>query len=170
MSEAAGYRCSIEEIRKFLPHRAPFLFVDRVLEVHPAGPIKDIKTDNNVGTRVVAIKNYTFNEPFMQGHFPDFSIVPGVILVVSMAQAASFSIYPYLKEKLGKMVPGTAFSVVLTGVDGARFRRPVVPGDTVRMETVVTKTRGPLWMFQCKAFVDGALVAETELMASLTLN
>ncbi len=163
------YRCNIEEIRRFLPHRSPFLLVDRVLEVHPVGDLKDVTGNEKVGIKVVAIKNYTYNEPFMQGHFPDFSIVPGVILLESMAQAASFSIYPYIRERLGKTA-GHAFSVVLTGIDGTRFRKPVVPGDTVRMETVVTKKRGPLWMFEAKAFVEGQLVAETELMASLTLH
>jgi 3-hydroxyacyl-[acyl-carrier-protein] dehydratase len=85
-----------------------------------------------------------------------------------MAQAASFSIYPYIRDR---MVPGKGapFSVVLTGIDGTRFRKPVIPGDTVRMETVVTKKRGPLWLFNAKAFVEGQLVAETDLMASVTL-
>ena len=163
------YRCTIEEIRRFLPHRAPFLLVDRVLEVHPVGDLKDVTANDKVGIKVVAMKNYTYNEPFMQGHFPEFSIVPGVILIESMAQSASFSLYPYIKDRLGKTA-GSPFSVALIGIDGTRFRKPVVPGDTVRMESVVTKKRGLLWMFESKAYVDGQLAVETELMASVTLN
>jgi 3-hydroxyacyl-[acyl-carrier-protein] dehydratase len=156
------YRLGIEQIREFLPHRSPFLFVDRILEIHPAGDLNNTDADDKVGTKVVGLKNYTYNEPFMQGHFPEFSVVPGVLLVEMMAQVACFSVYPFLKQ-------GQKFQVFLAGVDQTRFRKPVVPGDTVRVETLVTRKRGKIWMFDATAFVDGQKVAETQLLANLIL-
>lgn len=167
MSESP-FRLNIERIREYLPHRYPFLLIDRIAEIHAVGNMKDVHADDKVGTRVVGIKNYTYNEQFMSGHFPYFSIAPGVLLVESMAQTASFSIYPWVGEYLRKT--GRKFEVVLAGIDATRFRRPVVPGDTVKIETVVKKKRGKLWIFECKSTVEGQLVAETEVMANLTLD
>lgn len=164
---ADSYCLGIEKVRAFLPHRYPFLFIDRVLEIHPTGDVDDFENDQKTGLKVVALKNFTYNEPFVPGHFPDFSVVPGVILIETMAQAASFSIYPYVVDKNGNKKD---FQVFLVGVDSARFRKPVVPGDTFKIESLVTKKRGRLWMFQCKGFVDGNLVAEAELMANLVLT
>src|ERR1700730_9418025 len=97
------YRLNIDQIRTFLPHRAPFLLVDRVLEIHPNGDLNDFSPENMVGIKVVALKNYTYNEPYVMGHFPNFSIVPGVLLLETMAQAASFSIYPYMIKDLARL-------------------------------------------------------------------
>src|SRR5690349_1648523 len=85
------YRLGIEQVRRFLPHRAPFLLVDRILEIHPAGPVTpgDLAA-SKLGSRVVGLKNVTYNEPFFQGHFPQFSIFPGVLMIEAMAQVASF--------------------------------------------------------------------------------
>jgi 3-hydroxyacyl-[acyl-carrier-protein] dehydratase len=172
MSTENAYRLSVDQIQKYLPHRAPFLLVDRVLEIHPTGDLTDLSPNNKVGTRVVALKNVSFNEPYFQGHFPGFAIMPGVLLIEIMAQAASFSLYPYFANQAGGKIEHMArnFQCILVGVDSARFRRPVVPGDTLRIETTVTKCRGRLWAFQCVISVDGQRVAEADIMANLIAN
>ena len=159
------YSLNIQQIQKFLPHRAPFLMLDRVLEIHPAGSLDAPPPSASVGTQVVALKNFSYNEPFFQGHFPDYPIVPGVLIVETMAQAASFSVYPSMADDLERF--SKQFQCILVGVDGARFRRPVVPGDSVRIETEVIRCRGKLWAFQCSAIVDGQKVAEAEVLANL---
>lgn len=167
MSERSYY-LGIDEIRKFLPHRSPFLLVDRILEIQTNGSLTRSSHQEKVGIKVVGIKNVSYNEPYFQGHFPSFSIVPGVLLIESMAQVASFSLYPYMAQDPDRL--SRDFQCILVGVDGARFRKPVVPGDTVRIETVVTKCRGKLWAFKCQALVDGQLVAEADILANLIAN
>ena len=167
MSESS-YKLNIDQVRRFLPHRAPFLLVDRVLEIHPTGPLGTLEPEGKAGTRVVALKAISYNEPVFQGHFPQFSVFPGVMIIEAMGQASSFSILPYMAHDLDRMARD--FSCILVGVDNARFRRPVIPGDLMRLESVVTKVRGKLWMFECKAFVDGQLVAEANIMANLIPN
>lgn len=159
------YRLDINQIQRFLPHRPPFLLIDRILEIHPGGPVDQPAPSAAIGTRVVALKNVSFNEPYFQGHFPGFAIVPGVLILETMAQVASFSVYPSMRDHLEKL--SRDFQCILVGVDSARFRKPVVPGDTLRIETVVSKCRGKLWMFECTAFVDGQKVAEAEILANL---
>ncbi|MGZ3688447.1 MAG: 3-hydroxyacyl-ACP dehydratase FabZ [Bdellovibrionota bacterium] len=165
------YRLSIEQIARFLPHRSPFLLVDRILEIHPTGNIADLSPTDKVGTKVVGIKNVTYNEPYFTGHFPTFSIVPGVLIVETMAQVSSFSIYPYMAHStndVDKMA--REYQCILVGVDNARFRKPVVPGDTMKIETTVTKCRGRLWAFQCLVTVEGQRVAEADLITNLIPN
>jgi 3-hydroxyacyl-[acyl-carrier-protein] dehydratase len=166
------YRLNIDQIMKFLPHRAPFLLLDRVLEIHPTGDVSDMAPAGKVGTKVVGLKNVTYNEPYFQGHFPGYAILPGVLLIEIMAQTASFSVYPYLFHQAGGNLEALArsFQCILVGVDSARFRRPVVPGDTLKIETVVTKCRGKLWAFQCLITVDGQRVAEADILANLVAN
>jgi len=169
MDEKLNYAMGIDQIRKFLPHRFPFLLLDRVLEIKPCGDVNDDKPSSaKIGTTVRALKNVTINEPFFQGHFPEISIVPGVILIESMAQASCFALYPFLAKKLDEVAKN--FQCVLVGVDTARFRRPVVPGDQIMIEAVVTKCRGKLWAFDCKMTVDGHPVAEAELLANMMLR
>jgi 3-hydroxyacyl-[acyl-carrier-protein] dehydratase len=166
-----SYRLNVNQIQKFLPHRAPFLLVDRVLEIHvPGGDSNMTFPHAPVGTKVVAIKNVSFNEPYFQGHFPGFAIVPGVLIIETMAQAASFSVYPSLmgEKDIDRIIRD--FQCILVGVDSARFRKPVVPGDTLRIETEVVKCRGKIWAFQCTALVDGQKVAEAEILANLMSN
>jgi 3-hydroxyacyl-[acyl-carrier-protein] dehydratase len=160
-----SYRLNINQIQKFLPHRTPFLLLDRVLEIQFTGGADDPYPCAPVGTKVVAIKNVSFNEPYFQGHFPGFAILPGVLIIESMAQAASFSVYPSMVKDMDRL--SKDFQCILVGVDGARFRKPVVPGDTLRIETEVVKSRGRLWSFQCTATVDGQKVAEAEILAHL---
>lgn len=159
-TEQSKYRLTIEQIRQFLPHRFPFLLVDRILEILPGtgsdGRLPGVK----VGTRVVGIKSVSYNEPYFHGHFPDYAVVPGVMIIETMAQVACFSIYPWITEK---------FQCALLGVDAARFRKPVIPGDLLRVETVVTKNKGGLWGFQCVALVDGQKVAEADILANMVI-
>lgn len=138
----------INEIRAILPHRYPFLLVDR---------IRDIELDR----RVVGIKNVTANEPFFQGHFPDRPIMPGVLILEAMAQVGGVLA---LKSSPTAGRP----AVYLTGVDQAKFRKPVSPGDQIRFEVEVVKRRPPFWKMQAKAFVESDLVCEAELTAMVT--
>jgi beta-hydroxyacyl-ACP dehydratase FabZ len=136
------------EIRATLPHRYPFLLVDRVRELEP-------------GRRIVGMKNVTFNEPFFQGHFPGRPIMPGVLILEAMAQVGGVLAF--------KSVPPSGSPVVyLTGVDKAKFRKPVVPGDQLRFEVEVLKQRPPFWKMQGKAYVESDLVCEAELTAMVT--
>ena len=163
------HRLGIEQIRGWLPHRQPFLMVDRILEIHPVGDLKDLTWNSaKVGIKVVGLKNVSYNEPVFAGHFPSFSIFPGVMIIESMAQVASFSIYPYIEHDLERVAK--AFQCILLGVDNVRFRRPVVPGDTLRITTEVTRCRGKIWAFKAQAHVGDQLAAEAEVMANLTLN
>ena len=139
----------ITQIMKFLPHRYPFLLVDRVLELVP-------------NERVVAIKNVTMNEPHFPGHFPNHPVMPGVLIIEAMAQAAGLLAF----RSVGKEV-GDKSVVYFVGIDGARFKRPVVPGDQLRMEATVLRTTRGIWKFATKATVDGQLACEAELMCTL---
>lgn len=133
------------EIQGLLPHRYPFLLVDRVTELES-------------GRRIVAIKNVTINEPFFQGHFPGRPVMPGVLIIEAMAQAGGVLVFKS-GESSGKPV------VYLTGIDEAKFRRPVVPGDQLRFEIDVLKKRPPFWKMQGKAFVDNEMVCEAVVTA-----
>ncbi len=133
----------INSIMSVMPHRYPFLLIDRVLELEP-------------GKRVVAIKNVTINEPFFQGHFPNHPIMPGVLIVEAMAQAGG--IVTMLKEKNPEEKVAYFMSI-----DKAKFRAPVKPGDQLRFEIDVIKSKGPIGVCDCKAYVDGKLVCSAEV-------
>lgn len=132
----------ITQIQRLLPHRYPFLLVDRVLELEP-------------GRRAVGLKNVTVNEPFFQGHFPGRPIMPGVLILEALAQVGALAILS-LEEFRGKMG-------LFGGIDGARFRRQVVPGDQLRLEVEVTRLRGKVGKVAAKAWVGSELAAEGEL-------
>jgi len=136
----------IYEILQLLPHSYPFLLVDRIVEFEPA-------------KRIVAIKNVTFNEPFFPGHFPTKPIMPGVLIVEALAQAGGVLAFKTFPEKKG--------SVFFTGIDEARFRRPVIPGDQLKLVVEVLKHRREIWLFKGTAIVDDELVAEAKIMAML---
>jgi 3-hydroxyacyl-[acyl-carrier-protein] dehydratase len=159
------YKMNVDQIQKLLPHRAPFLMIDRILEIHPNGSLEDRSPANMIGTRVIGLKNASFNEPHFQGHFPGFAIMPGVLMIEAMAQTASFSIYPYIEKDLERFVRD--FQCILVGVDGVRFRKPVTPGDSIRIESKVAKCRGRLWSFECFCTVDGQKVSEAEILANI---
>jgi 3-hydroxyacyl-[acyl-carrier-protein] dehydratase len=138
----------IKEIMNMLPHAYPFLLVDRIIEIDP-------------GKRVVGIKNVTYNEPFFPGHFPGNPIMPGVLIVEAMAQTAGVLVFKSIPEE------ERVKSVYFLGIDNARFRKPVIPGDQLRLELEISKHRQSIWGFRGKALVDGKLVAEAELLAML---
>jgi len=139
----------ITEILKLLPHRYPFLLVDRVLEVEH-------------GQRVVALKNVTMNEQFFQGHFPIEPVMPGVLILEGMAQTGALLAFLEQPEKIGKSV------VYFAGLDGVRFRRKVVPGDQLVFHVEVLKKRPKFYKLAAKAYVDDELAAEAELIATLS--
>ena len=136
------------EIQALLPHRYPFLLVDRVNELQP-------------DRRIVGIKNVTINEPFFQGHFPGRPVMPGVLIIEGMAQVGGILAF----KSMGNVAKPVVY---LTGVDSAKFRKPVVPGDQLRFEIDVVKKRAPFWKMQGKAFVETELVCEAEVTAMVT--
>lgn len=167
--QAKSYRLGVDQVQKLLPHRHPFLMVDRVLEIQPVGDLANTAFDTSkVGIKVTALKSVAFNEPWFQGHFPGFAIMPGVLIVEALAQAASFSIYPYFESDIGRL--SRNFECILVGVDNVRFRKPVVPGDSLRLETEVTRVRGRLWGFKCVASVDGQKAAEADILVNLVAH
>jgi len=138
---------TLTQIQDIIPHRYPFLLVDRIIELEPM-------------KRAVGIKNVTANEQFFQGHFPGKPIMPGVLLLEAMAQVGGIAML-HAPEYRGKL----AF---FAGIDRVKFRRPVVPGDQVRMVAEVLKVRGSIGKIWAEAFVDGDLVAEGEFLFALT--
>lgn len=164
---ADSYAMNIDEIRSFLPHRHPFLLVDRVLSIEPKGDLNRFEaSEDKVGTKITAIKNVSFNEPIFTGHFPDRSIFPGVMTLEAMAQVASLALYPYFKTQSEPL----EFSVILLGLNDVRFRKPIIPGDTIRFEVTLTKIRSILWQFEGKALVDGKPAAEATILANLSVT
>jgi 3-hydroxyacyl-[acyl-carrier-protein] dehydratase len=140
---------TIEEIKEYLPHRYPFLLIDRIV-------------DFEKGERIVALKNVTVNEPFFPGHFPHYHVMPGVLIVEAMAQAAAVLSLKSLGHKNdGKWV------YYFVGIDGARFKRPVVPGDTLMIEVKQGKSGRGIAKFAATAKVGEVLAAEAELLCAL---
>jgi beta-hydroxyacyl-ACP dehydratase FabZ len=137
----------IREIMERIPHRYPFLLVDRVIELVPQ-------------RRIVAVKNVTMNEPIFQGHFPDAPVMPGVLVIEAMAQAGAVLLFSDIPDRASKLV-------YFTGIDQARFRRPVVPGDQIRLTVEVMKLRSRSCKMKGVADVGGELVAEAEIMSAL---
>lgn len=139
----------IHEIMNYLPHRFPFLLVDRVESVEP-------------GKRIVAIKNVSINEPFFPGHFPNRPVMPGVLILEAMAQVAAI-----LSFKTAGTKPDANSVYYFVGIDKARFKKPVEPGDQLRLEVEITRTLKGIWKFAAKAFVVNQLVAEADIMCTV---
>jgi 3-hydroxyacyl-[acyl-carrier-protein] dehydratase len=146
--ETAGEEIDILRIMQMIPHRHPFLLIDRVVDVHP-------------GERATGIKNFSINESFFQGHFPQRPVVPGVLLIEAMAQTAAVLVVRTLgPESEGKLV-------YFMSIDSARFRRPVFPGDQLAVRVVRQRNRGNVWKFEGEALVDGKLTAEATFAAMI---
>ena len=139
---------NVEDIKKLLPHHAPFLFIERLTDIVP----------NESAT---AYKAVSYNEPHFQGHFPNFAVMPGVLIVEALAQAAG----ALVMHSLGWTAENRR--VFFMTIDSARFRKPVTPGDMLRMPVKAIRRRGPVWKFRGEAFVDGALCAEAEYSAMI---
>lgn len=138
----------IARIMEMIPHRYPFLMVDRLIELVP-------------GESAVALKNITLNEPQFQGHFPRAPVMPGVLIIESMAQTSALLVV----ETLGQETEGKL--VYFMSIDGARFRKPVEPGDTMMIHVRKKRRRGSVWKLACEARVDGVLVAQATLTAMI---
>lgn len=138
----------IVEIQQLLPHRYPFLLVDRVVEIVP-------------GQKLVAYKNVTMNEDFFNGHFPGHPVMPGVLILEALAQATAILAY-----KTENMDPKNMVTYLM-GVDGARFRKPVVPGDRLQLNIEVIRHKGAIWKTKGTATVEGVKVAEGEFLATV---
>jgi len=138
----------VEQIKKLLPHRAPFLFIERLTDIRP-------------GESAVGYKAVAFNEPHFQGHFPDFAVMPGVLIVEAMAQAAGALVVHTLGLTSENRI------VYFMTIDRARFRRPVRPGDLLRIPVKALRRRGPVWKFMGEAYVDDTLCAEAEFSAMI---
>ncbi|AWY02359.1 3-hydroxyacyl-[acyl-carrier-protein] dehydratase FabZ [Marinomonas primoryensis] len=138
----------VNEIRQYLPHRYPFLLVDRVIEL-------------NLNESIIAYKNVTINEPFFNGHFPNHPVMPGVLIIEAMAQAAGILGFKTMDKK-----PEDGSIYYFVGSDKARFKRPVVPGDRLQLEAkIVTEKRG-IWKFECRATVDGQLACSATILCA----
>ena len=139
---------NINEVKNFLPHRYPFLLIDRVL-------------DFEVGKRLTAIKNVTFNEPQFTGHFPSQPIMPGVLIIEALAQATGILAF---KSEVGRPQEGQIY--MLVGVDNARFKRMVEPGDQLKLEVEVMTVKRGIWKFKGVAYVEDKVVTSAELMCT----
>ena len=148
MAENTLGSIDILELMKLLPHRYPFLWLDRIV---------DVDGDNSA----TGIKNVTFNEPHFQGHFPGQPVMPGVLIVEAMAQVAG----AISLKAAGSDQPSLVYFLT---IDGAKFRKPVVPGDRLEMHVKKLKQRGNIWRFGCEGIVDGAKVAEAEISAMMS--
>lgn len=142
-------KLDILQIQELLPHRYPFLLVDKVIECEAS-------------LRLLAVKNVTFNEPFFQGHFPHQPILPGVLIMEALAQATAL-----LTAQSADMGKGTTY--YLAGIDNARFKRQVVPGDRLMLEVKYIKHKRHLWSFDCRAEVDGELAASAQIMCAVSV-
>jgi 3-hydroxyacyl-[acyl-carrier-protein] dehydratase len=140
---------NVQQIEKLLPHRYPFLLVDRIIELEP-------------GKRVVGVKCVSANEPFFPGHFPEMKVMPGVLILEALAQCSALMTLPAIPEaeRAGKVI-------FFMAIDGARFRKPVVPGDRLELHCTMLRSKGAIIKAKGEAKVDGQIVAEGEFMAML---
>ena len=139
----------IHQILEHLPHRYPFVLVDRVLEMEP-------------GKKIKAVKNVSINEPFFPGHFPHHPVMPGVLIVEALAQAAAI-----LSFKTGNFMPSDDSVYYFAGIDKARFKKPVSPGDQLILEVSIDRILKGIWKYKCSASVDNKIVAEADIMCIL---
>ncbi len=144
-------KLNIQQIRKILPHRYPFLLVDRVEDIE-------------FGQRIHAIKNVTVNEPFFPGHFPEYPVFPGVLIMEALAQAAAILTFASASEEETKQAADDLY--LFAGIDNARFKRPVMPGDRLELFAEMTANKRGIYKYKAVAKVDGQVVAEADLMCA----
>ena len=144
-----GDEFDVQEIMRLLPHRYPFLLIDRVLECEP-------------GKEIVALKNVTINEPYFGGHFPNFPVMPGVLIVEAMAQASALLAFKTFDLELSET---NVFYFV--GIDGARFKKPVTPGDRLIVKAQILRSIKGIWKFTGQAYVDDKVVSQANLMCTM---
>jgi len=144
-------KLDILQIQEFLPHRYPFLLVDKVIDCKP-------------GVSLIGVKNVTYNEPFFQGHFPQKPIMPGVLILEALAQATGL----LASETAGDELEGMIYYLI--GIDKAKFKRPVVPGDQLMLHAVFLKSKRNIWAFECRAEVDGEFVASAEIRCAAVVD
>ncbi|MBU3656520.1 MAG: 3-hydroxyacyl-ACP dehydratase FabZ [Rhodocyclaceae bacterium] len=144
-------KLNVQQIRKILPHRYPFLLVDRVEEIE-------------FGERIHAIKNVTVNEPFFPGHFPEYPVFPGVLIMEALAQAAAILTFASASEEETLQAADDLY--LFAGIDNARFKRPVMPGDRLDLYAEMTANKRGIYKYKAVARVDGQVVAEAELMCA----
>ena len=142
-------KLDIQEVMRVLPHRYPFLLIDRVISCDP-------------GKELVALKNVTMNEPFFIGHFPNYPVMPGVLIIEAMAQASAI-----LAFKSFELTRGDNSVFYFVGIDEARFKRPVTPGDQLIIKAQIVRNLRGIWKFTGQAYVDDALVSEATLMCTM---
>lgn len=145
-------KLDILDIQEFLPHRYPFLLVDKVVECEP-------------GVRLLAVKNVTYNEPFFQGHFPHMPVFPGVLILEALAQATGLLASETAPDELGK-----GMTYFLVGIDKAKFKRTVGPGDQLMLEARFLRSKRNIWAFDCHAEVDGEFVASAEIRCAAVVD
>jgi 3-hydroxyacyl-[acyl-carrier-protein] dehydratase len=145
-------KLDILDIQEFLPHRYPFLLVDKVVECEP-------------GVRLLAVKNVTYNEPFFQGHFPHMPVFPGVLILEALAQATGLLASETAPDELGK-----GMTYFLVGIDKAKFKRTVGPGDQIMLEARFLRSKRNIWAFDCRAEVDGEFVASAEIRCAAVVD
>ena len=145
-------KLDILDIQEFLPHRYPFLLVDKVVECEP-------------GVRLLAVKNVTYNEPFFQGHFPHMPVFPGVLILEALAQATGL-----LASETAPDVLGKGMTYFLVGIDKAKFKRTVGPGDQIMLEVKFIRSKRNIWAFDCRAEVDGEFVASAEIRCAAVVD
>jgi 3-hydroxyacyl-[acyl-carrier-protein] dehydratase len=149
MKETTMNTLDINQIKEYLPHRYPLLLVDRVL-------------DYEVGKSITAIKNVTINEEFFNGHFPHKPVMPGVLMIEALAQTAALLSFLTMGKK-----PDSSSVVYFVGIDAARFKRPVGPGDQLRMEVEITRSSRGIYKYNARGLVDGEIALEAELMCTM---
>ncbi len=159
-----------EQVMRFLPHRDPFLFIDGVKEVTPPESLKGLQgpfsQSQIVGGKSVCVFKVDKSVKVLEGHFPDYPILPGVVQVEMMAQAASFLTIFCLE----KPIEQTKLDVQLLGVDSARFRKPIIPPMDLEIHATLNKVRGPIQMYDCEIYCNGELMSQTSVMASLKIT
>ncbi len=151
--EASGITLNLSEIQSLIPHRYPFLLIDRIESVR-------------LGESAIGVKNVTLNEWYFQGHFPDHPIMPGVLIIEALAQTAGALVLKTLTVQNGGEKPGNM--VYFMSIDEAKFRRPVVPGDVIRLKVVKNRSRGHIWKFKGEAWVGDELATEAIFTAMIT--